>query len=80
MKIKAIAAVCALTLLGGCAQVIWDKAGATKQDYATDTYECERDVRQSGYYGGGLVGAINAQEFGARCMQARGWTARQAQR
>lgn len=51
----------------------WVKPGATQQDYATDSYNCERDMRQGSYYGTGIVGAINADEFEGRCMIAHGW-------
>jgi hypothetical protein len=30
-------------------------------------------MRQSGYFGGGLLGAINAEEFQERCLAARGY-------
>jgi hypothetical protein len=77
MKLLNIAAVAVtMFILSGCAQTIWDKAGATQQDFARDSYECERDMRQGGHYGGGLLGAMNAQDFQGRCMVARGWTAR----
>jgi hypothetical protein len=66
MKIRMFAAIGAVMCLTGCAQVIWDKAGATQQDFAKDTYECERDMRQGGYYGNGIVGALNAQDFQGR--------------
>ena len=49
------------------------KDGATEQDVSRDTYACERDMRQSGYYGGGIVGAVNAQGFYNRCMDASGY-------
>lgn len=62
--------------LSGCGPTIWDKPGATQADFNKDSYECERDMRQSGYYGGGLVGAANAQNFYNRCMVAHGYTAR----
>ena len=39
--------------------------------------ECERDMRQGGYYGGGLVGILNAKEYQERGMVAHGYTARQ---
>jgi hypothetical protein len=58
MNIKTVIVIGAALCLSGCAQVIWDKAGATQQDFAKDTYECERDMRQGGYYGNGIVGAI----------------------
>jgi hypothetical protein len=37
---------------------------------------CERDLRQSGYYGGGIAGQLNMRDFYNRCMEANGWTAR----
>ena len=61
-----------LTLLG-CAHTVWVKPDGTQQEFARDSYECERDARQSGYFGSGLVGAINMQSFQERCMVARGW-------
>jgi hypothetical protein len=68
------AAAIAVLLIAGCAeQAVWVKPGATEQDFAQDTYECERDMRQSGYFGTGIYGAINAREFTERCMVARGW-------
>ncbi len=60
--------------LCGCATNVWNKPGATQQDYATDSYNCEKDMRQSGYYGSGILGAINAKNFEERCMFAHGWT------
>jgi hypothetical protein len=57
----------------GCAPGKWSKDGAAQQDFATDSYDCEKDARQSGYYGGGLVGAANMQGFFNRCMEAHGW-------
>ena len=61
-------------LLGGCAQTVWDKPGATQADFQRDSYDCERDMRQSGYFGGGIVGALNASGFESRCMMAKGYT------
>ena len=77
MKFKGIIAVAVVSvILSGCAPTIWDKPGATQADFARDSYDCEKDMRQSGYYGGGLVGALNAEEFSDRCMVAHGYTAR----
>lgn len=61
-------------LLASCAQYQWQKSGATQAGFKQDTYECEKDMRQSGYFGGGLLGAYNAYAFGERCMEARGYT------
>jgi len=77
MKPKILVILFSCLSLVGCAQLVWDKPGATQQDLMRDSYDCERDMRQSGYYGGGIVGMVNAQEFGMRCMYARGWTAHQ---
>lgn len=64
----------AAVLCAGCATpTVWIKDGSTQQDFATDAYECERDSRQSGYYGDGLIGVLNMQQFQQRCMNARGW-------
>ncbi len=62
--------------LCGCAPqpMIWVKPGASQQDYNKDSYDCERDLRQSGYYGDGLAGAINMRGFFERCMIAHGWS------
>ena len=57
----------------GCAPANrWLKAGASQQDFSTDSYDCEKDARQSGYYGGGLVGALNMQGLFYRCLAANG--------
>ena len=64
--------------LCGCADTgysyVWKKRGATDADLQRDGYECERDVRAAaGSFSGGVFGAGEAQAFGQRCMQAKGW-------
>lgn len=76
MRLLALATALLLT---GCAQTVWVKNGSTVQDFNRDTYECERDMRQSGYYGTGTAGAINAQGYQERCMYARGWSLQRKQ-
>jgi hypothetical protein len=73
---KLIALVLCL-MVAGCGPMIWDKPGGTQADYNRDNYECERDARQSGYYGGGLAGALNMREFFKKCMVAHGYILRQ---
>jgi membrane-associated protease RseP (regulator of RpoE activity) len=74
MRLNIVVAGCAAGLaLSGCANTVWVKNGASQQDFATDSYSCERDMRQSGYYGGGFLGILNAHDFEARCMVAHGW-------
>lgn len=76
---KRLIAVGILLVVAGCARTIWNKPGASQQDFATDSYACEKDARQSGYFGGGFVGAANFQGFVNRCMVAHGWYATQQQ-
>lgn len=74
--------ICAIALTAlfiGCVTpeiLIWDKPGATQSDYDKDSYECEKDVRQSGYYGGGIAGYKKLREFFKKCMISKGWTLR----
>jgi hypothetical protein len=62
-----------VALSEGCGQTIWTKQGGTEQEYRVDAYACERDMRQSGYYGGGIAGALNAKGFYERCMMSKGY-------
>ena len=66
----------ALLLVGGCAQTVWEKPGATTQDFTSDKYACERDARQSAGFDTGFVGAIEIQSYFERCLQAHGWMKR----
>lgn len=71
--LKRLFALLPVLALAACSTPVWVKDGATQQDFATDSYSCERDMRQSGYYGGGIFAIINAQDFEERCMVAHGW-------
>lgn len=73
MKQTAVLALMALGL-SACAPTVWVKDGATQQDYNKKSYECEKDSRQSGYFGGGIAGSTNMQSFFNKCMVAHGWT------
>lgn len=70
----------ALWLVGslcGCGgPMVWDKPDATQADLRMDAYGCEKDARQSGYFGGGLAGALNMREFFKKCMMAHGYVLR----
>jgi hypothetical protein len=65
-------------LLASCANrnITWDKPGGSQQEFDKDKYECERDMRQSGHFGGGLIGQKNADEFMKSCMRAHGYSER----
>jgi hypothetical protein len=61
-------------VLTGCTQYMWKHPSHSDMArFRRDHYECERDMRQSGYYGGGIAGQMNATAFGERCMVARGY-------
>lgn len=64
----------AAAALSGCAERGWYKPGATQADFQRDTYTCEKDVRQSGYYGEGIPAQKEMMNFYGRCMGAAGWT------
>jgi hypothetical protein len=70
-----------VALLGGCAQTLWNKPGASKDDFASDRYAClQGSQQQSGTaffnrYGGAASSgmATNGGLFDA-CMNSKGWT------
>ncbi len=66
--------LCLVALFLSACSTVWDKPGATQEEFKKDTYECERDMRQSGNFGTGVYGGLNAQAFNDRCMEARGYT------
>jgi len=61
-------------LLAGCAGMTANKPGVTQAEFDRDSYECKRDVRQSGYTGSGIAGALQGRGFLQECMTARGYT------
>ncbi len=65
--------------LAGCARMLWYKEGATQADFRKDTYECEKDARQSGYFGTGFAAQLNMKDFQERCMMARGYEKRRVE-
>jgi hypothetical protein len=62
----------AALIVASCGKAVWTKPSFTQAEYRRDTYECDRDVRQS-YHGTGIAGALSARDFYDRCMEARGW-------
>jgi len=75
---KSLGIILLVAAVSSCAKpMIWDKSDATQAEYNKDAYECEKDARQSGYFGSGIAGAINMREFFKSCMVARGYTLRQ---
>ncbi len=70
--LRAILIAALVLALAACARTMYRHPDYTPQKWATDSYECERDMRQSGYFGTGIYGAMNRQEFFDRCLGARG--------
>jgi hypothetical protein len=52
-----------------CARTMYRHPNYTPQRWATDSYECERDMRQTGSFGTG-----DRPTFYERCLSVRGWT------
>jgi hypothetical protein len=74
MRILAIALLATMTIAyAGCGRWVYHHPEYTPERWARDSYECERDARQSGYFGGGMRGAIEFRNFQDRCLAARGW-------
>jgi hypothetical protein len=69
---RALVAVTLALWFAACAPTVWNKTSGTQIDFDRDSYECERDVRQS-RTGSGLLGALDARGFYNRCMSARGY-------
>jgi hypothetical protein len=68
--------ICALALtvfLAGCADTVWVKPSATDDDFKKADYECDKDTRQSGDFGEGIMGALRMKEFYQKCMISKGW-------
>ncbi len=74
MKIHLICTFALATSLVGCAPLEWQKSGASQSDFNKDSYECEKDARQSGYYGSGIAGSLAMKEFYKKCMVAKDYS------
>lgn len=64
-------------IAAGCSPIVWQKPSGTLTEFKRDNYACERDARQSGYFGGGIMGAVAMQDFYKRCMESKGYVARE---
>ena len=73
MKTIVLVVAVLIGITGCAAPMVWQKSGATQSDYNTDSYACEKDSRQSGYYGGGIAGALAMKDFFKRCMVSKGY-------
>jgi hypothetical protein len=76
-----VLALALILLLSGCGQrqtqVIWNKEGATEQQFVADRYECVRDAVMTGgttYIGFGFTERRADPRMFVHCMIARGYT------
>jgi hypothetical protein len=69
---REVAGLVLFTVVAGC-QTYWTKPGFNQADWNRESYECERDMRQSGYYGTGFIGLLNSQGFFERCLVGKGY-------
>lgn len=72
-EMRGLVAIVFCLALAGC-QTFWTKPGFNEADWNRDRYECDRDMRQSGYFGTGLLGELNAQSFFESCLVAKGYS------
>jgi hypothetical protein len=69
-----------ILLLSGCGQpqqIVWNKEGATEQQFIVDRYECVRDAVMTGgttYIGFGMTERNADPRMFVACMIARGYT------
>lgn len=78
MRCKVLWIAAAICLSACAGPMIWDKTGGTQEQYNVDSYQCEKDARQSGYYGTGYAAAAEAKGFFQRCMVSKGYTLRKS--
>jgi|LauGreDrversion4_2_1035121.scaffolds.fasta_scaffold60606_2 hypothetical protein len=67
---KFLAVIC--FLLCSCTQFYWDKPGFNQEEFYRDSYECERDRRQSYFDEDEKYFAQN--QFQDLCMRAKGYS------
>jgi hypothetical protein len=74
-KVRTLAAAVLLlaVVAVGCARIVWTKRALTKPTGAAIRTSASVTCGRAAYFGTGLVGAINAQEFQERCLVARGY-------
>src|ERR1700746_1701192 len=81
-RIVGLLIVAAVLGLGACTttRTVWVKPGASAEDFARDSHECERDARASAGErgpglagGGGLAAAIESGGYQSGCLRRRGW-------
>ena len=77
---KTLAALAGAFLVAGCAPMVWNKAGASQDDFSRDRYTCLQESQQRvggavvNQFGGAASNTVvtNTGLFGS-CMNAHGW-------
>jgi len=59
--------------LASCASARWAKVGLTQEQFRWESYECERDARQSYHGADAVVGLVVSKSTYERCMEAKGY-------
>lgn len=59
-------------LLTACAEVYWDKPDFSPKEYTRDSYECEKDRRQSHFDDN--EGFFAKKQFEDLCMRSKGYS------
>ena len=65
-----------LLLLGifGCApEYHWTKPSVSQQEFAKESYECQRYAKERVYFERGWIGHLTVQNFFDRCLLAKGY-------
>ena len=85
---KIVLVLLAMGMLSGCAKTVWVHPEYTPAKWKKDSYECDRDSRQSVNSGGGfgIIGGISSgiaagiqmKDLFNRCLESKGWTKQQA--
>jgi hypothetical protein len=86
MRTIGLVSIIATVFLGGCANYVWIKDGATQEEFAHDRYDCLREAQQQETTTSvGLFGIDDETESNANaglyqaCMNARGYTLQRQQ-
>jgi hypothetical protein len=75
-----------VAVLGACAPVQLEKAGANQSDFESDMQACEYDAIKYGSnsdpsmrtaVGAGIEQAMRQRDIKLACMKSKGWAARQ---
>lgn len=72
--VKNLLLIVGVLILAGCANSkVWEKPGSSRDELLRDSYECEKDARQTSFGSNIFAAKKLRQEFYDRCMTARGW-------